>query len=68
MSKADEKFKKLGYKIEIEDEISFTLGNRERADYITFMKETKTLMLSANITIQELQAINEKVKELGWNE
>lgn len=47
MSKADEKFKELGFKLEFEDEISFTLANRERADYITFLKDTKTLMLSS---------------------
>lgn len=29
---------------------------------------TEGIRISTNITIQELQAINEKVKELGWNE
>lgn len=64
--KADEMFEKLGYQFEFEDEISFTLANRTKARYITFIKETKTLMLTTNTTMQELQAINEKVKELGW--
>lgn len=63
MSKADEMFKELGYKLEHEDEISFTLANRQKARMITFMKKERTLMLLI-ITIQELQAINEKVKEL----
>lgn len=66
MSKADDMFEKLGYRIEYEDEITFTFSNREYARYITFIKETKTLMLSSNITMQELQAINKKCEELGW--
>lgn len=68
MSRADGMFEKLKYKLEFEDEISFTLANREKGRYITFMKNNKTLMLPCELTIQELQAINEKVKELGWNE
>ena len=66
MSKADKLFEKLGFKLEFEDEISFTLANRSKARYITFLKETKTLMLCSNTTMQELQAINEKCKEMGW--
>lgn len=66
MSKADEMFKKLKYEFEYEDEISLTLANREQERYITFIKDIKTLMLTSNITMQELQAINLKCKELGW--
>lgn len=32
------------------------------------VKETEYWMESKNITIQELKAINEKIKELGWLE
>lgn len=65
MIKADEMFDKLGYKLEFEDEISFTLANREKAKMITFMKKDKTLMLPI-VSMQELQAINKKCEELGW--
>lgn len=66
MSRADEMFKKLGYKLEYENETSFILANRNKARYITFMKKSKTLILPCELTKQELQAINEKCKEMGW--
>lgn len=66
MSEADKMFEKLEYKLEFEDEKSFTLANREEGRYITFMKNNKTLMLPCELTMQELQAINKKCKELGW--
>ena len=68
MSEADKLFEELGYKLEFEDEISFTLANREKGRYITFMKDNKTLMLPCELTIQELKAITLKCKELGWIE
>ena len=66
MSKADKMFLKIGYELFHEDEYSFSLFNKGEGRYITFVKDTKTLMLTTNVTIQELQAINKKVKELGW--
>lgn len=66
MSEADELFDELGYKLEFEDKISFIFENREKGRYITFMKDNKTLMLPCELTMQELQAINKKCKELGW--
>lgn len=63
MSKADEMFKELGYMID-EDETRYILDNRDIN--IIFDKETRTINTDNSITfnIQELQAINEKVKEL----
>lgn len=66
MSEADKLFEEIGYKTEFEDKISFTFANREKGRYITFIKDSKTLMLPCELTMQELKAINEKVKELGW--
>ncbi len=63
---ADETFEELGFNLKFEDEISFALANRAKARYITFLKDTKTLMVSSNMTMQELQAIYQKCKELGW--
>ncbi len=65
MNKADEMFEKLRYKLDYEDEICLLLLNNKEAKYITFMKDTKTLMLPI-LTMQELQAIYQKCKELGW--
>ena len=78
MSKADEMFKKLGYKKK-EDDISIFYyqhnGLKEEYgfDFYKRDKEIYPICHSQNdepiyFNIQELQAINEKVKELGWND
>ena len=75
LSKADEMFKKLGYKIN-------NLSNSHIIQYkidrdnefhfvyirIDFYKRLKNINIDGTISMEELQAINEKVKELGWNE
>ena len=77
MSKADEMFEKLGYeKIEVHDEITGTflmydkIVNKEKRRISFFKNRTiqcsKSYLYVAKIDMQELQAINEKVKELGW--
>ena len=76
MSKADEMFERLGYEIIINDNI--TLNYEKTGVYmdreIVFELLDKSIFVGYGneecclITIQELQAINEKVKELGWNE
>ena len=76
VSKADEMFKKLGYKKwENEDcimymkdlfMITFILPNER---FITEYKQGDynfPKIRPFEISMQELQAINEKVKELGW--
>ena len=81
MSKADNMFEELGYE-KIRDNKSETLYKKDkvtRSNFIDFDYETKTVMCdysdedyeingSLNFNMQELKAINEKVKELGWNE
>lgn len=61
----DEMFKNLGYMID-EDENRAIFDNREIN--IIFDKETRTINTDEAITfnMQELKAINKKVKELGW--
>lgn len=74
MSKADEMFKKLGYE-NIRNKVgnTFTVIYAKGDKRIAFFTD-KTIDCynyydgSDYITMQELQAINEKVKELGWNE
>lgn len=68
MSEADNIFKELRYELHYEDEYSFSLFNKEKGRFITFVKDAKTLLLSSNVTMQELQAINLKCRELGWIE
>lgn len=75
MSKADEMFEKLGYE---GSKTNNALGyiNREGTQFILFISEigkTKKICVHKDDTeypamsIDELQAINEKVKELKWN-
>jgi hypothetical protein len=70
--KADEMFEKLGYK---KNEIMWEEDNKVHYIYynsndteIEFSVDSKVISVSNIIYIQELQAINKKVEELGWNE
>lgn len=72
MSKADEMFEKLGYeKQRTYLDIQLYKNKNDYAE-ITFDLRDKTICVSNDeneaiyFTMQELQAINEKVKELGW--
>lgn len=75
MSKADEMLYKLNYtrRIIVQDKEEilrqrYLNGNSEE---ISFDITNKVINISTEgnqLNIQELQAINEKVKELGWNE
>ena len=74
MSKTDERFTKLGYKKEY-TQLEDIKYYKDDDNVIYFRKKHKTFNKSGEydgmcdyITMQELQAINEKVKELGWIE
>ena len=66
---ADEMFEELGYKKEEHHYFNcnyIAYLNKEK-NAIDFMLEHKTVRIWAiACTIQELQAINKKVEELGW--
>lgn len=71
MSKADEMFEKLGYiKIKTDLETKY----RNDIGEIRFWKPAKTIIKQDEdggylaIKMKELQAINEKCKEMGWIE
>ena len=69
MSKADELFDNLGTnKTENADFISYRGKINKNVGYL-FNKKERTIILEGfnAITMYDLQAINEKVKELGWN-
>ena len=68
MSKADEMFEKLGYKLEESKSNVFIIDDIENIA-ITIHKLSKHIRFyKMTITEDELQAINEKVKELGWKQ
>lgn len=71
---ADEMFEELGY-VDIRNKVGNTfLAIYAKGDKRIGFYTDKTIDCydyyygSDYITMQELQAINEKVKELGWNE
>ncbi len=70
MSKADEMFENLGYIRKIYQDIDelFELRYENNGKEIWFDKTREEFGSLSGIGIKELQAINEKVKELGWNE
>lgn len=72
MSKADEMFQKLGFeKIE---KFNIFIMYMSKIGSIWFWHDRKSISIHIpdsqypSFEMQELQAINEKVKELGWNE
>ena len=72
MSKADEMFKKLGYIVE-EGRINVFIGRGKKdedfsSDFVIHKKSKSITIYKMLISSQELQAINEKCKELGWLE
>lgn len=73
MSKADEMFRDLGYGMEeVGNGFEYYTDNVVDNKEIDFIEnvDTKEKEIWINdfnvVTMQELQAINEKVKELGW--
>lgn len=73
MSKADKMFEKLGYKIVIiKEEMGIWYVNKGYSGinrlYFNKIDKKMHMELDYDINMQELQAINEKVKELGWYE
>ena len=71
---ADEMFEELGYEMLFEDNdyIQYEFEGHYMDNEIKIDKKGKTILKeyssedSQEITMQELQAINKKCKELGW--
>ena len=62
-----EMFEELGYK-QTNNNIYSTCYKNEKEDYyIYFYNYSKKIEVLHDITIQELQAINKQIEELGWN-
>ena len=65
---ADEMFKELGYK---HNEFMYEIYYTKEGKTISFWTDRKKVesrvgVISVGNTMQELQAINKKCKELGW--
>lgn len=71
MNRADEMFKELGYRKNVDNDYQVCYINK-RDSHIYFYKKSKELDLAGKsqhnkiLPLAQLQAINEKVKELGW--
>ena len=72
---ADEMFENLGYEKDIGVSYGLIRYNKEDKQYIRFIIEEKCVEANTvrknridvlNLNMQELQAINKKVEELGW--
>lgn len=76
MTKADKMFEELGYEVIVNSNTTLNYEKEELYMDKEIIFELLDKSISAgygtgeccHITMQELQAINEKVKELGWNE
>lgn len=69
MSKGDEMFEELGYEKLKRKYADVYIEQKIGKGQIGFNKQTKVVYPDINfINMQELQAINEKCKELGWIE
>lgn len=77
MKTADEMFEKLGYKKFNKKHDFENIKYYKNEDNILYFDETNKSFYKSglyddlmydDITMQELQAINKKVEELGWNE
>ena len=68
MSKADEMFEDFGSIITEENNIIKYTSILNNENKILFIKDIKIVTLENfhSLDMQELQAINEKCKELGW--
>lgn len=71
MKTADEMFEELGYYLDVENNV-FCIWVNDDGEVIKFNKKYKKFYKALYceqfeyITMQELKAINEKCKELGW--
>lgn len=64
--KAKDMFEKLGYK----EEHHFAYikyYNEKEEKYIWFYQETETIEIQFDIDMKLLKAINQQIKELGWD-
>lgn len=67
MKTAKEMFKKLGLSYSNNGyQICYYNDSDDR--YIWFYSDTETIEIGFDIDIKHLQAINQQVKELGWDE
>lgn len=64
---AREMFEKLGYELIHNIEYQIMYYNSRYDTYIYFYKTRKRIEITNEFTLEELQAINQQIKELGWD-
>lgn len=74
MSKADKMFEELGYRLDhshysCDNSDIYTYHEKGKNNFLRFNTANKTFysLFDKTYNVQELKAINEKCKELGWN-
>lgn len=71
--KAREMFEKLGYEYSklLSDDgriyYEYKHNNNQPSNFILFDLDYKVISNDCDITLEELQAINKQIEELGWN-
>ena len=64
---AKEMFEKLGYELIHNINTQLMYYGSKYDTYIYFYKMRKRIEFTNEITLEELQAINKQIEELGWN-
>lgn len=70
---AKDMFEKLGYKL-MQNDVNYLIYNFEDAFEIRFYKPQQQIeicyenLFYGTLNLEELQAINKQVEELGWND
>ena len=67
MKSAKEMFENLGFEQEF-NIACVNYYNKEKDRYIWFFQDTETIEIIFDIDMRTLQAINQQINELGWND
>ena len=66
ITKADKMLYKLGFRLEVDNNLYMRYFNEEKYIYIWFDKLNKMLEIREDMDVPLLKALYAKLKELGW--
>ena len=66
ITKADKMLYKLGFRLEVDNNLYIRYFNEEKYIYIWFDKLNKMLEIREDMDVSLLKALYAKLKELGW--
>lgn len=66
ITKADKMLYKLGFRLEVDNNLYIRYFNEEKYIYIWFDKLNKMLEIREDMDVPLLKALYAKLKELGW--